>query len=308
MGFVKAQYGFILVALLAPFGSSVSRFALMTPTLLDGRALAQARSVALARRAATVTRRRGRRPRLLLVAFAGPEGEASHVDGKRRRCAEVGVSVTPLILPEAIDADTALDRFRAALLSHPDGVLVQVPFPLDFDGKALLDAIPPAADIDMMSPSAIDRHERDAAAPPPLTVAAALALLDHYGVSLPGREGALVGPATPFHAQFERWLRRRGVIMKRRLDPHDPGLQAGLADASVVVLAAAESGLVPAGWLRPGAAVIDAGYFNAGGVGDLALDDGIDHLGALAPVPGGVGPMTISMLVEAVVGRAEERG
>lgn len=95
--------------------------------------------------------------------------------------------------------------------------------------------------------------------------------------------------------------------MKARLSPSDPELKNGLARAGLVILAAAEAGVVPSSWIRPGAVVIDAGYYNEGGAGDLALDDGIAHLAALAPVPGGVGPMTISMLIEAVVARAEER-
>ncbi len=242
-----------------------------------------------------------------------------------RRCAESGVAVTPLILPESVDPDTALDRFQSALSSHPDAVFVQVPFPPGFDGGALIDAIPPVADIDVMSPAAIERYELDATAAPPLTVAAALALLDHHGVSVSGLEGVVVGPASAFHDQFARALARRGAVMRPRLDPGDPGLaaglatsgpeaglpsaglKAGLATAGLVVVAAADPGLVPAGWIRPGAVVIDAGYYNPGGVGDLALDDGTDHLGALSPVPGGVGPMTVSMLVEAVVARAEDR-
>ena len=229
------------------------------------------------------------------------------MDGKLRRCADAGVSVAPLLLPDGVDADTALTRFRAALSSHPDAVFVQVPFPPGLDGEPLLHAIPPAADIDVMSPAAIDRYERDVTAAPPLTVAAALALLDHHRVALQGLEGVVVGPATPFHDQFGRAFERRGVAMKARLSPSDPELKNGLARAGLVILAAAEAGVVPSSWIRPGAVVIDAGYYNEGGAGDLALDDGIAHLAALAPVPGGVGPMTVSMLIEAVVARAEER-
>lgn len=279
----------------------------MPPVLLDGHALARARGPVLSRRAAAVTRRRGRPPRVLLLAFAGPGGQAPHVEAKVRRCSEVGVSLTPLILAETVEAHQAEVRFRSALSSHPDGVFVQVPFPEGFDGEALLEAIPPEADIDVMGPAAIERYARDSDASPPLTVAAALALLDQHRVSLSGVEGVVVGPDTPFHAQFERALHRRGAAMNPRLDPSDPALEQGLAGADLVVLAAAEAGLVPSGWIRPGAVVIDAGYYNPGGVGDLALDEGIDHLGALSPVPGGVGPMTVSMLVEAVVARAEER-
>jgi methylenetetrahydrofolate dehydrogenase (NADP+)/methenyltetrahydrofolate cyclohydrolase len=82
-------------------------------------------------------------------------------------------------------------------------------------------------------------------------------------------------------------------------------MRTSLAECRLVVVSAAHPGIVSAGWLAPDAVAIDAGYFNEGGVGDIDVSDGFGHLRALAPVPGGIGPMTISMLIERVIERAE---
>ncbi len=278
----------------------------MNPIILDGRWLAAQRAPVLAARARAVTRARGVTPRLCLLAFEDAGGSAPHVAGKLRACAEVGIDVTPLILSVSSDTDEACRRLNETL-SHQeiDGLFVQFPFPAHIDEHALTRAIPEAADVDVMSPGRIRTYGSNADAAPPVTVAAALALLDAFEVEVRGRRGVVVGVDIPFHDMFCEALIRRGAHMAPLCDPAHTDLEARLAEADLVVVSAAQPHLVSSRWLAPGSVVIDAGYFNAGGRGDVDVSAGVSHLAALAPVPGGIGPMTVSMLLEAVIGSAE---
>ncbi|MDT8341667.1 MAG: tetrahydrofolate dehydrogenase/cyclohydrolase catalytic domain-containing protein [Longimicrobiales bacterium] len=289
------------------------------PRILDGRALAEARAPALAARARQVASRRGRPPRLLLLAFRGRDGEIPHLQGKVRACARVGVEAHPVLLDADTDTGAAVSALAAGLqASDPDGVFVQFPLAEGVAAAPLAACIPARADVDAMRPTSIAGEGDGPAATgsgarlapdgdTPLTALAMLALLDDGGVELVGRAGVLVADPDPYHARFREVLVRRGVRMAPLVSPLDPDVEAAVRRAELVVVSAARPGVVPAGWLAPGSVVVDAGYFNGGGRGDVDVSGGVAHLAALAPVPGGVGPMTVSALIEAVVARAELR-
>lgn len=266
------------------------------PLLLDGATLARLRAPDLAARAGAVTRLRGSPPRLLVLAFAPPGADAPpHLEKKLRACRSAGIQVEA-VEPSTTQAVAALEAGVERL--RPDAVFLQFPFPPGVDGEALVARIPPEADIDALGPAA-------PAGRPPLTAAGLLALLDHHGVRLEGRGGVLVGAPGRYHDRFREALARRGTRMAPLVAPDDPYLREKVGAAELVVLSAGRPGLVPASWLASGAVAVDAGYFNPDGRGDLDTSPGTDHLAALAPVPGGVGPMTVSALVEAVVAAAE---
>ena len=275
------------------------------PVLLDGDALAAVRAPALRARAGSVTERRGRPPRLLLLAFAGAHGTAPWISGKLRACADAGVRVHPLVLPHDAETTGAVAAFDAALVeARADAVFVQFPFPDAIDAEAICARIPQDADIDVMHPASVEAFLSGDATRPPLTIAAACALLDAHGIDVAGRSGRIVGDGTPFDRMFAAVLARREARMS--VAPlagpeHDLDLQA----AALVVTSVGRPGEIRAADLAPGAVVIDGGYFNPGGIGDVDVTGGIDHLAAFAPVPGGLGPMTVSALVEAVIDAAE---
>jgi len=272
--------------------------------ILDGRALAAARAPTLR---ACVQRlgSAGRRPHLFLLAFAGPDGRAPWIEGKLRACREAGVEVTSPVLHEGSTTGDARAALEEALAGGDiDGVFVQFPFPDTVDGDALAASIPRAVDIDVMGPHSVRAFLRGAGGRPPLTVAGTLALLDAHAVRLEERIGLVVGGAVPFNRMFAEALGRRGARMTL-VAPDTPELPARLADADLVVASAARPGILRSGDMAAGSVVIDGGYFNPGGRGDVDVSGGTDHLEALAPVPGGIGPMTVSALVEAVIERAE---
>lgn len=277
------------------------------PRILDGRLLAERRLPALRDRASRVRESRGTPPRLLLVAFAGADGRAPWVSRKVRAGAEAKVDVQPLVLPADTETHGAAGALeRAVADSRPDSVLLQVPFPPDIDLDVLIAAVPPEADVDLMRPERFRAFLAGRLDHPPATVAAVLSLLEDGRVDVRGRAGVVIGEATPFTAMLREALARRGarvVIMP----PGSGELQERLAHATLVVTSVNRVGAVRSTDLAPGAVVVDGGYFNPGGLGDLDLSDGVDHLEALAPVPGGVGPMTVSALLEGVIAAAEGR-
>jgi methylenetetrahydrofolate dehydrogenase (NADP+) / methenyltetrahydrofolate cyclohydrolase len=279
----------------------------MAAVVLDGARLAGRRLPMIAERAAAVRSVRGRAPAFVIVAFSGEDGRAPHVASKQRHCAAAGVDVVPLILGPDVTTGGALDRMSDVLRDGSfDGVFVQFPFPDTIDGDALVSAVPVELDVDIMTPVRMARYMNGTDELPPVTVAAALLLLEEYGVSIDGRQGIVVAGEHPFSLMLRAALVLRGADMAALVDPADPDLDRRVGTAELVVVSAAEAGLVPSTTIAPGAVAIDVGYFNPGGRGDIDLTGGIDHLAAISPVPGGVGPMTISALLERVVLFAEQ--
>lgn len=279
----------------------------MAPLILDGRGLARRRAPRLRDRASEIRKVRGSAPRLLLLAFEGPAGEAPWVSKKLRACEDVGIEVRTLILPADVETGDARTTFEDAVADvRADGVFVQFPFPPGVDGDALAASIPPEADIDLMSPRSFREFVGGREPRTPLTVAATLSLLEGHGIPLNGRTGLVVGDTTPFNWMLRAALDRRGVRTVI-VSPRSPELDARLGESTLVVTSASEPGVLRSGDLPPNSVAIDGGYFNPGGQGDIDCSDGTDHLKALAPVPGGIGPMTVSALVEAVISRAEAR-
>jgi methylenetetrahydrofolate dehydrogenase (NADP+)/methenyltetrahydrofolate cyclohydrolase len=278
------------------------------PLILDGVELARARAAELAARAGRVTARRGFPPRLALIAFADEGGRAPYAARKERAAAAVGVEVKALVLPFGVTTAAAAEAIVALLEEEPcDGVFIEFPFPAGVDEAALVGLIPEEADLDIMTESRIDRYLMGLERHPPLTIAAGLELLDAYGVDIRGLDGAVVGESLPFTEIFREELGRRGAAMRAIVPPDTPDLDSSLSGVELVVVTAARPGLVRSGSLEAGAVVIDAGYFNPTGHGDIDLTDGIEHLSALSPVPGGIGPMTISVLLERLIEFAEMR-
>jgi methylenetetrahydrofolate dehydrogenase (NADP+) / methenyltetrahydrofolate cyclohydrolase len=279
----------------------------MAAVVLDGASLARRRLPLIAERAAAVRSARGRAPSLLIVAFGDEAGRAPHVASKQRHCSDAGIDVLPLILGPDAATGEALDRMAAALNDGSfDGVFVQFPFPDTIAGDALVSAVPVELDVDIMTAVRMARYMNGTDELPPVTVSAALLLLDEYGVSIEGRRGIVIAGEHPFSLMLRAALVLHGADMSALVDPADPDLNGRVGSAELVVVSAAVAGLVQSTNIAPGAVAIDVGYFNPGGRGDIDLTGGIGHLAAVSPVPGGIGPMTISALLERVVLFAEE--
>lgn len=276
--------------------------------LLDGRALAARRLPALRARADAVRTARARAPRLGILAFGDAAGVAPHVVGKVRAGAAAGVDVVLEVVAAGSSLDEALHRcVSLAKDPHLDGLFVQFPYPDPSWAAAIEEAIPERLDVDVMSPSGVRRFVSDSAALPPVTVSAALELVDAFGVTVKGLGGVVVAEASDFARMFRRAFIRRGAMIPPLLSPLKAAADPWLATAPLVIVAVGQPGFLRALQLAPDAVAIDVGYFNVGGRGDIDLTGGALHLGALAPVPGGIGPMTVSCLLERTIHFAEGR-
>jgi methylenetetrahydrofolate dehydrogenase (NADP+)/methenyltetrahydrofolate cyclohydrolase len=273
-------------------------------TLLDGKATAAAIRADLRERVA----RLARQPGLGTVLVGDDPGSHSYVAGKHRDCAEIGIASLSRQLPaDATQGDVL--RVVEELNAEPacTGYIVQLPLPKGLDSGAVLLAMDPDKDADGLHPTNLGRLVLGEAGPLPCTPHGCITLLRRYGVELAGAEVTIVGRGVTVGRPLGLLLTRRSensTVTLCHTGTRD--LPAALCRADVIVAAAGVPGLVRPEWVKPGAAVLDVGITrtDAGLVGDV--DPAVREVaGYLAPMPGGIGPMTRAMLVTNVVEAAE---
>jgi methylenetetrahydrofolate dehydrogenase (NADP+) / methenyltetrahydrofolate cyclohydrolase len=279
----------------------------MTATILDGKATAAAIKAELAGRIAALAAR-GIRPGLGTVLVGDDPGSRAYVNGKHRDCAEVGMASIRRDLP----ADASQEQIEAVvdeLNADPacTGYIVQLPLPAGIDANAVLSRIDPDKDADGLHPLNLGRLVLNDPGPLPCTPRGIVELLRRYDVPIAGADVTVIGRGITVG-------RALGLLLTRRTENATVTLcHTGTKDlaghtraADIVVVAAGRPGLLTPDMIRPGAAVLDVGITRteAGLVGDVAPDVR-EVAGYLAPMPGGVGPMTRAMLLANVVDAAE---
>ncbi len=278
-----------------------------TAVRLDGKAAAAAIRAELTERVAKLAEN-GIVPGLGTVLVGEDPGSISYVRGKHRDCAEVGIRSYERTLP----ADATQAQIEAVvdeLNAEPGctGFIVQLPLPRGIDAGAVLSRMDPAKDADGLHPTNLGRLVLGEPGPLPCTPRGCVELLRRYGVPLEGAEVVVVGRGVTVGRPIGLLLTRRSenaTVTLCHTGTRD--LATHLRGADVVIAAAGVPGLIKAHDLKPGAAVLDVGITRteAGLVGDVEPAAG-SVAGFLAPVPGGVGPMTRAMLLLNVVEAAE---
>ena len=279
----------------------------MTATILDGKATSAAIRSELATRVAALSSR----PGLGTVLVGDDPGSHSYVAGKHRDCAEIGITSIARELPGTATQQDVLAVVRE-LNDDPacTGYIVQLPLPNGIDAGAVLEAMDPAKDADGLHPTNLGRLVLGEPGPLPCTPRGCVELLRRYGVPLTGAEVTVVGRGVTVGRPLGLLLTRRSenaTVTLCHTGTRD--LESAVRRADVVVAAAGVPGLVRPEWVKPGAAVLDVGITrtDTGLVGDV--DQAVREVaGFVAPMPGGVGPMTRAMLVTNVVEAAERAG
>ncbi|HEY2125596.1 MAG TPA: bifunctional methylenetetrahydrofolate dehydrogenase/methenyltetrahydrofolate cyclohydrolase [Streptosporangiaceae bacterium] len=279
----------------------------MTAQILDGKATAAAIKQELAGRVAALAER-GIFPGLGTVLVGDDPGSRAYVNGKHRDCAEVGIASIRRELP----ADATQPQVEAVvdeLNADPacTGYLVQLPLPAGIDPSAILSRIDPAKDADGLHPLNLGRLVLGQPGPLPCTPRGIVELLRRYEVPIAGADVTVIGRGITVGRALGLLLTRRSENATVTLcHTGTKDLPAHTRAADIVVLAAGRPGLLTADMVRPGAAVLDVGITrtDAGLVGDVAPEVR-EVAGFLAPMPGGVGPMTRAMLLANVVDEAE---
>ncbi|MDF2975930.1 MAG: bifunctional methylenetetrahydrofolate dehydrogenase/methenyltetrahydrofolate cyclohydrolase [Actinomycetospora sp.] len=282
----------------------------MTATKLDGKATLASILDDLRTRVEALTAA-GRTPGLGTVLVGDDPGSHSYVRGKHNDCAKVGITSIRRDLPAdatQADVEAAIDELNADPACT--GYIVQLPLPKGLDGGAALERIDPDKDADGLHPMNLGRLVLQEPGPLPCTPRGVVELLRRYDVPLDGAKVTVLGRGVTVGRPLGLLLTLRSVNATVTLcHTGTKDVAAELRAADVIVAAAGVPGLVTADMVKPGAAVLDVGITRGehGLVGDVAPEVA-EVASYLAPVPGGVGPMTRGMLLTNVVERAERLG
>jgi methylenetetrahydrofolate dehydrogenase (NADP+) / methenyltetrahydrofolate cyclohydrolase len=279
----------------------------MTARILDGKALAETIKAELRARVATLAER-GVVPGLGTVLVGDDPGSHAYVRGKHRDCAQVGIASIQVELP-ASTSQEQLASVIAGLNADPacTGYIVQLPLPGHLDDNAALALVDPDKDADGLHPVNLGKLVLGVPGPLPCTPRGIVELLRRNGIGLNGAEVCVIGRGTTVGRPLGLMLTRKSENATVTLcHTGTVDLARHTLQADIVVAAAGRPGLVTAEMIKPAAVCVDVGITrtDAGLVGDL--DPGVRDVASwVAPMPGGIGPMTRAMLLSNVVERAE---
>ena len=281
----------------------------MTAVILDGKATAAEVKEQLAARVAALAAA-GMVPGLGTVLVGDDPGSRAYVAGKHRDSAQVGIASIRRELPASAtqqQVEAVVDELNADPACT--GYIVQLPLPPGLDALAVLHRMNPAKDADGLHPVNLGRLVLGEPGPLPATPRGIVALLRRFGVPIDGAEVTVIGRGITVGRSLGLLLTRRSenaTVTLCHTGTRD--LAAHTRRADIVVAAAGRPGLLSPGMVRPGAAVVDVGITrtDAGLAGDVAPEVA-RVAGYLAPVPGGVGPMTRAMLLANLIDAAEQQ-
>ena len=284
----------------------------MTATILDGKATAAAIRADLTERVAKL-RAAGITPGLGTVLVGDDPGSHAYVAGKHRDCAEVGIASIQRELPETA-TQAAVEAVVRELNADPacTGYIVQLPLPKGLDESAVLELMDPSKDADGLHPRNLGRLVLMQPGPLPCTPRGCVELLRRYDVPIAGADVVIVGRGVTVGRPLGLLLTRRSenaTVTTCHTGTKD--LAAAVRRADIVVAAAGVPGLITPDMVKPGAAVLDVGITRViGDDGKGRYTGDVDPVvrevaGWLAPMPGGIGPMTRAMLLTNVVEAAE---
>ena len=254
------------------------------------------------------------RPAVCLATVLVGEDKPSriYVRNKQRKAAEAAMESRHVELgAEASQAE--VEEAVGGLAADPGvhGILVQLPLPEGLDPDAVLELIPPEKDVDGLTPRSMGRLVRGQRGHVPCTPLGVMRLLDRYGVAVSGKSAVVIGRSTLVGLPQILLLGRKGVDATPTLaHSRTPELQEVCRQADIIVAAAGMARLVTADFVRPGAAVIDVGISRTadGIVGDVDFETVQAVAGAVTPMPGGTGPMTIACLLQNTLAAARMLG
>ena len=272
----------------------------MTAQLIDGRRLAaEVKSQVRGKIEATLARV-GRRPALAVVKVGSDPASEVYVRNKRRACEEVGIRSVAHDLPDSsseIELLSLIDELNRD--ADIDGILVQLPLPMQILQTAVIEGIDPMKDVDGFHPYNVGRLAQRIPVMRPCTPYGVIKLLEQIGAPFKGQHAVVVGASNIVGRPMSLELLLMGATTTV-CHRFTTDLESYVRQADILVVAAGKPGLVPGEWIKPGSAVIDVGMNrldNGHLVGDVLFDSARERAGWITPVPGGVGPMTVAMLM-----------
>ncbi len=279
----------------------------MTAKILDGKKTASDLEAELAQKIQQRLAQGLRAPGLAVVLMGDNPASEIYVRNKRRACERAGIISETHNLPTDTTQESLLNLIDTLnQQEHIDGILVQLPLPKHIDADLILERIAPNKDVDGFHPYTLGRLIQRRPALRPCTPYGIIKLLEHYNIELKGLNATIVGASNIVGRPMalELLLARATVTICHSATQ---ALDKKVGAADLVVVAVGKIGLVEPEWIKPGAIVIDVGINRVeteekvSVVGDIDFDKAKERAGWITPVPGGVGPMTVSTLLRNTV-------
>ena len=282
----------------------------MPAQLIDGKAIAAKFKRSIREQVDYLVARGMRRPGLAVIMVGDNPASAVYVRNKRKACAESGIVSVAHDLPYSTTQQELIQLIEA--LNHDpsiDGILVQLPLPQHIEQSVIIEKIDPAKDVDGFHPFNVGRLALRVPLIRPCTPYGVTKLIDHVGLSPKGRHCVVIGASNIVGRPMALELLLMGgtLTVCHRFTGE---LAPYVSSADILVVAVGRPGIVRGEWVKPGSVVIDVGM-NRGAdgklCGDVDFDGAYERAGWITPVPGGVGPMTVAMLMKNTLESAEAR-
>ena len=279
-------------------------------TVIYGSEIAKEVKANLKEKVAQLANAGKRLPKLVVILVGDNPASLSYVTGKEKACKEVGMDSDLIKLP-AETTQTELEALIQQLNEddNVDGILVQLPLPKHLDEDAILEKIDPSKDVDGFHPVNVGKMMLNKDTFLPCTPKGITVMLDKMGLSdLSGKEAVVIGRSNIVGKPMGQLLLNRNATVTY-VHSRTKDIEAVCRRADVLVVAIGRPRFVTKEWVKEGAAIIDVGINRVEGklCGDVDFDDVIDHVSYITPVPKGVGPMTIAMLMENTLEAYEKR-
>jgi len=279
-----------------------------TARIINGKEIAAQVRAELKSDIQALKERTGVIPGLTVVLVGENPASVVYVRNKVKACEEVGIRSTQHKLPETATQAELLKLIRELNASKDvHGILVQLPLPKQIDEEAILEEISPSKDVDGFHPYNMGRLMIGNPLLQPCTPFGVMRLIDSTGIDLSGKEAVVVGRSNIVGKPMAMMLLRRNATVTI-CHSKTKDLSERIAKADVVVAAVGRAEFVKGDWIKEGAVVIDVGINRTAEgrlVGDVEFEGAAERAGYITPVPGGVGPMTIAMLLKNTVEAAK---
>ena len=289
----------------------------MTAEIMDGKAIAKAIRDELTTEAVNFTEASGVRPCLAAVLVGDDPASQVYVRNKQRACERAGIDSQLHRLPASTDTDTLLEQVQALNDdTSVHGILVQLPLPGGIDETRVLDAVDPMKDVDAFHPENVGLISQGRPRFLPCTPHGVQQLLHRSGIEVAGKHAVVIGRSDIVGKPMAMLLAARDSTCGPTAanatvtvaHSRTPNLSEITRQADVLIAAIGRANFVTAEMVKPGAAVVDVGINRVGDrlVGDVEFEAVSEVAGQITPVPGGVGPLTIAMLLDNTLRSAKQ--
>lgn len=275
-----------------------------SPLILDGKALAAQIEEDLKVRAKKFIERTGKVPVLATIIVGNDPASVTYVRMKGNACTRVGIESRKVEMPEETTTEELLNKI-AELNNDPNvcGILLQHPVPRQIDEQKCFNTIALEKDVDGVNTGSFGNMAMQLEAFNSATPQGIMTIIKHYGIEVEGKEAVVIGRSPILGKPVAMMLLNENATVTI-CHSKTKNLPEVVKRADIVVAAVGKPKFIQADWIKDGAVLIDAGY-NPGNVGDIDLENAAAKSSAFTPVPGGVGPMTISSLISQTIEAAE---